>query len=410
MDVKVIRSLSPPPYTDADVCTQPIRPTRSSRARQDENHVALQQKSTSGVAAVAAKAEKTAGGLKAAARRTAFADVSNKVQPSRATTAAGKDGKGGVIIIQDADSQKPSRPAQRISGAQKAITATTTITTTSATIIQQAGPRRPTRRTTVYEDKKPASPRRKSPKKASPKVSRDAVAKRGELQAAVTRQNGLRHPPPQRPISRVKQQAVKDDGPVYSDQPHLFDHHNNNDVDDDEDEEEEEEEEEQEDDDDDDEEEEDDDGDDDDDDDDDEDYAEANQDGRDAASVEDDDRKPRLHDKARFHADVEAVSDYESDEGDDDHESSDYTRGGLAAGARSRHGDNTTGVTTQVMVPKWTSKARNEISRLNQHYAALQDEDEEADISMVAEYGDDIFAYMRELEVGHSYILHGCFG
>ena len=332
--------------------------------------------------------------------------MSNKVQPSRATTAAGK---GGVVIIQDVDSQKPSRPAQRISGAQKAITATTTIATTSATIIQQAGPRRPTRRTTVYEDKKPASPRRKSPK-ASPKVSRDAVAKRGELQAAVARQNLLRHPPPQRPISRVKQQAAKDDGPVYSDQPHLFDHHNNGVDDDDDDEEEEEEEEEQDDDDDDDddeEEEEDDDDGDDDDDDDDDDYTEADQGGRDAAE----DQKPRLHDKARFHADVEAVSDYESDEGDDGHESSDYTRGGLAAGARSRHGDNTTGVTTQVMVPKWTSKARNEISRLNLHYAALQDEDEEADISMVAEYGDDIFAYMRELEVGHpSPTCNGRFG
>jgi len=306
----------------------------------------LQAKSNNGVVV---KSENPVGGLKAAARRMVFADVSNKVATSKTT--AGKEAKGGVIIVQENVSQKTraiSKPAQRASGTKNA-----SVTTQQAIPSQKAGPRRMPRRTTVYEDKKP-SPRRQSPKKASPKVSRDAISKR-DSQLAAIRQNGLRNQAPPRPLSRVKHQDIKEDEPVYSDQqPHLFD----------------------------------------------EDYvdyedengAEVDDDDDDATDGEDD--EPRLDEKARFNADVEAVSDYEVDISDDDE--SDY------ATARSRAGDNTTGVTTQVLVPRWTSKARKEISKLNEEYATLQDEDEEADISMVAEYGDEIFEYMRELEVKNS--------
>ncbi|CAK7206952.1 B-type cyclin [Sporothrix eucalyptigena] len=65
-------------------------------------------------------------------------------------------------------------------------------------------------------------------------------------------------------------------------------------------------------------------------------------------------------------------------------------------------GDNTTGALTTVVMPKMTAKILNEldIARAIVEEAAIPEElDEEAwDISMVTEYGDDINAYMRELE------------
>ncbi|CAK7263129.1 B-type cyclin [Sporothrix epigloea] len=65
-------------------------------------------------------------------------------------------------------------------------------------------------------------------------------------------------------------------------------------------------------------------------------------------------------------------------------------------------GDNTTGALTTVVMPKMTAKIQMELelARAVVEEAAIPEEvDEEAwDISMVAEYGDDINSYMRELE------------
>jgi G2/mitotic-specific cyclin 3/4 len=69
---------------------------------------------------------------------------------------------------------------------------------------------------------------------------------------------------------------------------------------------------------------------------------------------------------------------------------------------RSR-GDNTTGGATTVLYPKVTNKIKNEIAAAKAFVESSRTieeiEDELWDTSMVAEYGDEIFAYMRELEV-----------
>jgi len=69
---------------------------------------------------------------------------------------------------------------------------------------------------------------------------------------------------------------------------------------------------------------------------------------------------------------------------------------------RSR-GDNTTGGATTVLFPKVTNKVKKELAMakdiVENSRTAEEIEDEAWDTSMVAEYGDEIFQYMRELEV-----------
>lgn len=68
------------------------------------------------------------------------------------------------------------------------------------------------------------------------------------------------------------------------------------------------------------------------------------------------------------------------------------------------HGDNTTTGATTLLVPKVTSRIQEELeeARFYVEDNRLQDDidEEEWDVSMVAEYGEEIFQYMRELEVG----------
>jgi G2/mitotic-specific cyclin 3/4 len=69
---------------------------------------------------------------------------------------------------------------------------------------------------------------------------------------------------------------------------------------------------------------------------------------------------------------------------------------------RSR-GDNTTGGATTVLFPKVTNKVKKELAMakdiVENSRTAEEIEDEAWDTSMVAEYGEEIFQYMRELEV-----------
>ena len=78
-------------------------------------------------------------------------------------------------------------------------------------------------------------------------------------------------------------------------------------------------------------------------------------------------------------------------------------QGYMTAHSNPSRGDNTTGGATTVLFPKVTNKVRNELAAAKSYVEAsrTQDEidDELWDTSMVAEYGDEIFAYMRELEV-----------
>lgn len=93
---------------------------------------------------------------------------------------------------------------------------------------------------------------------------------------------------------------------------------------------------------------------------------------------------------------------YWDDEDDENEEDDGYV---TARSYRSR-GDNTTGGATTVLFPKYNQKIKREIAmakELVEGNRTPEDiEDEEWDTSMVAEYGDEIFEYMREMEVGHS--------
>ncbi|OIW29708.1 hypothetical protein CONLIGDRAFT_562556, partial [Coniochaeta ligniaria NRRL 30616] len=66
------------------------------------------------------------------------------------------------------------------------------------------------------------------------------------------------------------------------------------------------------------------------------------------------------------------------------------------------HGDNTTGGVTTMLAPKFTAKIQKELdiarSIVESTTTEEQIEEEEWDTSMVAEYGEEIFAYMRKLE------------
>lgn len=73
------------------------------------------------------------------------------------------------------------------------------------------------------------------------------------------------------------------------------------------------------------------------------------------------------------------------------------------------HGDNTTSGPTTLLAPQVTASVQEELEIAKEHVLLHQTEDEleeEAwDVSMVAEYGDEIFAYMRELEVNRSVLI-----
>ena len=73
-----------------------------------------------------------------------------------------------------------------------------------------------------------------------------------------------------------------------------------------------------------------------------------------------------------------------------------------ARSCKSR-GDNTTGCVTTVLLPKVNAKIKKELAdakELIESTRTVEDiEDEAWDTSMVAEYGEEIFQYMKELEV-----------
>jgi hypothetical protein len=93
------------------------------------------------------------------------------------------------------------------------------------------------------------------------------------------------------------------------------------------------------------------------------------------------------------------AEEYWEEEEDDNYEEEGYV---TARSFRSR-GDNTTGGATTVLFPQVNQKVKREIEAAKQLVEAERTpeeiEDECFDTSMVAEYGDEIFDYMRELEV-----------
>lgn len=90
---------------------------------------------------------------------------------------------------------------------------------------------------------------------------------------------------------------------------------------------------------------------------------------------------------------------YWDEEDDDNYEEEDYV---TARSFRSR-GENTTGAATAVLFPQMNQRSRKEIAAAKQLVEATRSpeevEDESYDTSMVAEYGDEIFEYMKQLEL-----------
>jgi G2/mitotic-specific cyclin 3/4 len=90
---------------------------------------------------------------------------------------------------------------------------------------------------------------------------------------------------------------------------------------------------------------------------------------------------------------------WDEDEEEEYFDADGYT---TARSLRSR-GDNTTGGVTLQLVPRITAKSQRELEAakmfVDSHKSAEDIEDEQWDTSMVAEYGEEIFEYMRQLEV-----------
>lgn len=100
---------------------------------------------------------------------------------------------------------------------------------------------------------------------------------------------------------------------------------------------------------------------------------------------------------------VQAHSEPEEYWDEDDYENEEDEGYTTARSYRSR-GDNTTGAATTVLFPKYNSQVHRELALAKQIVEATRTvediEDEYWDTSMVAEYNDEIFEYIRDQEVG----------
>lgn len=114
------------------------------------------------------------------------------------------------------------------------------------------------------------------------------------------------------------------------------------------------------------------------------------------------DVKERVKTQDLVHDHLPAPSEPEEYWDDEEDENEDDDGYNTARSYRSR-GDNTTGGTTTVLFPKFTQKVKRELALAKQIVEATRTvediEDEFWDTSMVADYSDDIFEYMKEQEV-----------
>lgn len=108
-------------------------------------------------------------------------------------------------------------------------------------------------------------------------------------------------------------------------------------------------------------------------------------------------------------ASVSEPEEYWDDEGDENYDEEGYA---TARSVKSR-GENTTGGATTVLFPKINHKTRKEIAAAKEliegSKTAEELEDEAWDTTMVAEYGGEIFQYLKDLEVSeHALALEPC--
>ncbi|EEH20407.2 hypothetical protein PABG_02666 [Paracoccidioides brasiliensis Pb03] len=87
----------------------------------------------------------------------------------------------------------------------------------------------------------------------------------------------------------------------------------------------------------------------------------------------------------------------------DEEDEDNYEEDGYVTARSHRSRDNTTGGATALLIPKVTQKVKRELAIAKQVVEETRTpediEDEAWDTSMVSEYGDDIFQYMREIEM-----------
>lgn len=115
-----------------------------------------------------------------------------------------------------------------------------------------------------------------------------------------------------------------------------------------------------------------------------------------------DEQLPQMQPPRSQKSEVAAIiepEEYWDDEEDDNYEEEGYV---TARSYRSR-GENTTNGATTILFPKINFKTKKELAAakawMEAAKAANEVDDETWDTTMVAEYGDEIFQYMRELEV-----------
>jgi hypothetical protein len=113
--------------------------------------------------------------------------------------------------------------------------------------------------------------------------------------------------------------------------------------------------------------------------------------------------------KAAIQADHPLVSEPEEYWEDDEYEEIYDDQGYTTAHSYPSRSDNTTGGATTVLFPKANAKTKKELAVATAFVESTRTkeeiENEAWDTSMVAEYGDEIFSYMRELEVSRCAVV-----
>jgi G2/mitotic-specific cyclin 3/4 len=339
------------------------------------------------------------GGLKAAAKRTAFGDVSNtkNLQPNNEAAIAGKKpGLEGTDACRERNPVPPLRPAQRplsVSGLKAIINAVPTNIASHATAapkqtqpdIQAVVPRKAlTKRSTIIFKDKAVAERDQSTVAAHEASNWPAVAP--VHQSLVPRhaksQPYIRAEQPaiRRTKSKHMDKFVEEDEqqevetPAFSDEvtgahsdPIYQDGGDGNLSDA-------------------------------------QDPADENDDSGVKLSLPVDKEQvaeqPTQNNETNVEASFAEPEEYWEDDDDEEYDDEGYTT------ARSR-GENTTGGVTTILFPQVTARVRKELAAAKlivESTRLAEDIDEEFwDTSMVAEYGDEIFQYMRELEVSEFY-------
>ena len=115
---------------------------------------------------------------------------------------------------------------------------------------------------------------------------------------------------------------------------------------------------------------------------------------------------PKFHPETHRRPTLASVSEpeeYWDDEGEENYDEEGYA---TARSFKSR-GENTTGGATTVLFPKVNQRTRKEIAAAKELIEGSKTveelEDEAWDTTMVAEYGEEIFQYMKDLEVRATY-------